>query len=77
MRVMPDGQLGLRTQAWTQPRDRGVCTGCGAHVRCTVGLATVSGWCTVCGGVAIKPVAAAAYQRGAAPNISPSRPATV
>jgi hypothetical protein len=77
MRAIPRAQLGFKTHAAAEPRDRGVCVSCGAHVRCTVGLATVSGWCTVCGGVAIKPAPADHYQRGAAPNISPSRPAIV
>jgi hypothetical protein len=80
MRVKPDGYRAHCKDGGTSARDRGVCASCGAHVRCTIGLATVAGCCSVCGGVGIKPVGSPArrlrYQRGAAPNISPSRPAT-
>ncbi len=37
-------------------QERGVCTTCGAHLDCTVGLATVSSFCTVCGGTEATPV---------------------
>jgi hypothetical protein len=36
--------------------DRCVCSDCGAHVACRVGLATVSGCCSVCGSTSVKPV---------------------
>lgn len=59
MRAMPAGQSGYRINGAggaAETRDRGVCVSCGAHVPCTVGLATVSGCCSVCGGVGIKPI---------------------
>jgi hypothetical protein len=37
---------------------RGVCADCGAHATCTVGLATVGGTCSVCGGAHIVPLSA-------------------
>jgi hypothetical protein len=39
-----------------ETHDRGVCVNCGAHVPCTVGLATVAGCCSVCGCVGIEPL---------------------
>jgi hypothetical protein len=35
---------------------RGVCADCGAHLICTVGLATVAGTCSVCGGADVVPL---------------------
>jgi HD-GYP domain-containing protein (c-di-GMP phosphodiesterase class II) len=36
--------------------ERCVCAGCGAHLDCTVGLATIGGLCTVCGGTTAVPL---------------------
>jgi HD-GYP domain-containing protein (c-di-GMP phosphodiesterase class II) len=36
--------------------ERRECDTCGAHVLCAVGLATVGGFCTVCGGATLKPL---------------------
>jgi hypothetical protein len=36
--------------------ERCVCARCGAHVVCTVGLATVGGICGVCGGTELTPL---------------------
>jgi hypothetical protein len=40
------------------PTRRCACSDCGAHVPGRVGLATVSGYCSVCGGAQVKPVEA-------------------
>jgi hypothetical protein len=80
MRAMPPEQWGYPIGAIgtdAEARERGVCVNCGAHVPCRIGLATVAGCCSVCGSVGIEPIPRRRYQRGAAPNISPSRPATV
>jgi hypothetical protein len=80
MRAMPDEQWGYPMDAAgvdADSRDRCVCVNCGAHVPCRIGLATVAGCCSVCGSVGIEPIRRGRYQRGAAPNISPSRPARV
>jgi HD-GYP domain-containing protein (c-di-GMP phosphodiesterase class II) len=36
--------------------ERCVCSDCGAHQQCTVGLATIGGLCTVCGGMTMVPL---------------------
>jgi putative nucleotidyltransferase with HDIG domain len=40
----------------TAAQERGVCSECGAHLNCTVGLATLSSFCTVCGGTEATPL---------------------
>jgi putative nucleotidyltransferase with HDIG domain len=40
----------------TAAQERGVCSRCGAHLGCTVGLATLSSFCTVCGGTEATPL---------------------
>jgi hypothetical protein len=78
MRARPDELLYRRIDdASRDAPDRGLCLSCGAHVPCRIGLATVGGCCGVCGSVGAEPMLRGRYQRGAAPNISPSRPATV
>lgn len=37
-------------------RGRCVCSNCGAHVACRIGLATAAGTCTVCGGMNVEPI---------------------
>jgi putative nucleotidyltransferase with HDIG domain len=49
-------QLAASRESGVSAGERGVCSNCGAHLTCTVGLATVSGQCSVCGGIDVAPL---------------------
>jgi hypothetical protein len=68
MRAMPHEQLEYRIDEVNgDAHDRGVCTNCGAHVPCRIGLATVAGCCSVCGSVGIEPIGS-----GSTMNVGPA-----